>query len=70
MAIMAGKYNVIKTSWKLWIGFFLLIGLLVLLESFFNITIPEYFIFVVLALILCIYLAGFYMAWKNKQGGE
>lgn len=66
---MGRKYNVVKTSWKLWILFFVFIGFMVILERFFDVNIPENFIFVVIAMIVGIYLVGFYMARKNQQGG-
>ena len=66
---MGRKYNVVKTSWKLWILFFVFIGFMVILERFFDVNIPENFIFVVIAMIVGIYLVGLYMARKNQQGG-
>ena len=66
---MGRKYNVVKTSWKLWILFFVFIGCMVILERFFDVNIPENFIFVVIAMIVGIYLVGLYMARKNQQGG-
>lgn len=64
---MSNKINIVKTTWKLWIIFFVFIISLLLIEQLFRITLPDQTIYIVIMFAFGIYAFGYYASWKNKR---